>query len=104
MDDIYYATAVPVAPPLPKKQREEQIFTLPKHDACQATLNGHEIKRLKEQGYTDGLALALSQNNLAFPLRIWIIDNSGSMVCMFCVYDSFFASVLETILELSPDV
>jgi len=33
----------------------------------------------KEQGFSKGLAETLTTNNAAFPLRIWIVDNSGSM-------------------------
>ena len=34
---------------------------------------------LAEQGYTRGLAESLLKNKVAFPLSIWIVDNSGSM-------------------------
>lgn len=36
-------------------------------------------KALKDQGYTEGLAEALIKNKIAFPLSIWVVDNSGSM-------------------------
>jgi hypothetical protein len=36
-------------------------------------------KALNKQGFTTGLARSLSDNNTNFPLRIWIVDNSGSM-------------------------
>jgi len=38
-----------------------------------------QIDRLKQQGYTRGLAESIGENNDAFALRIWIVDNSGSM-------------------------
>eukprot|EP00543_Licmophora_paradoxa_P000481 CAMPEP_0202445096 /NCGR_PEP_ID=MMETSP1360-20130828/3979_1 /ASSEMBLY_ACC=CAM_ASM_000848 /TAXON_ID=515479 /ORGANISM="Licmophora paradoxa, Strain CCMP2313" /LENGTH=400 /DNA_ID=CAMNT_0049061249 /DNA_START=81 /DNA_END=1283 /DNA_ORIENTATION=+ len=38
-----------------------------------------EIERLQEQGFTKGLAETLTKNNAMFPLRIWVVDNSGSM-------------------------
>jgi len=38
-----------------------------------------QIKVLVEQGFTRGLAKSLSMNNAIFPLRIWVVDNSGSM-------------------------
>jgi hypothetical protein len=38
-----------------------------------------EIRALIEQGFTRGLAEAMTNNNAAFPLRIWVVDNSGSM-------------------------
>mmetsp|Transcript_23328 Transcript_23328/g.50586 ORF Transcript_23328/g.50586 Transcript_23328/m.50586 type:complete len:393 (+) Transcript_23328:89-1267(+) len=42
-------------------------------------LGDDQIKQLQEQGFTVGLAKALEKNNVAFPLRIWVVDNSGSM-------------------------
>jgi hypothetical protein len=35
---------------------------------------------LREQGFTVGLAKALVANSDSFAMRIWILDNSGSMV------------------------
>jgi Mg-chelatase subunit ChlD len=43
------------------------------------TLTEEAIQVLRDQGYTRGLAEALSKNKQAFPLSIWIVDNSGSM-------------------------
>jgi Mg-chelatase subunit ChlD len=37
------------------------------------------MRELKEQGFTKGLAAALSRKAVAFPLTIWVVDNSGSM-------------------------
>eukprot|EP00978_Attheya_sp_CCMP212_P043201 scaffold277877_cov24-Attheya_sp.AAC.1 len=42
-------------------------------------LDAEEMRRLKEQGFTEGLAEALALNCISFPLRIWVVDNSGSM-------------------------
>mmetsp|Transcript_14433 Transcript_14433/g.19762 ORF Transcript_14433/g.19762 Transcript_14433/m.19762 type:complete len:389 (-) Transcript_14433:331-1497(-) len=44
-----------------------------------AEINDQQLKRLKDQGYTTGLAKSLADNQKAFPLRIWVVDNSGSM-------------------------
>jgi len=38
-----------------------------------------QIKQLEEQGFTRGLAQAVGETTDVFPLRIWIVDNSGSM-------------------------
>jgi hypothetical protein len=38
-----------------------------------------EILALMEQGFPKGLAEAMTKNNAAFALRIWVVDNSGSM-------------------------
>jgi len=37
------------------------------------------IRSLTDQGFSRGLAEALAVNSAAFPLRIWVVDNSGSM-------------------------
>ena len=42
-------------------------------------LNTHTIQDLKAQGYTDGLIRALQVNKTEFPIRFWVVDNSGSM-------------------------
>lgn len=83
---LQYATAVPV--PLnheAKKKRNNSENTLSftsltNHNMVCKPISETDINRLKSQGFTSGLAEALSQNNLAFPLRVWVIDNSGSMV------------------------
>jgi len=38
-----------------------------------------EIKALIEQGFPSGLARAMNTNTASLPLRIWVVDNSGSM-------------------------
>lgn len=43
------------------------------------TLNDSQYRQLKEQGYTKGLCDALAENCNTFALRIWVVDNSGSM-------------------------
>ena len=42
-------------------------------------LGDSDIRALQEQGFTRGLAQTLTRNNAAFPLRFWVVDNSGSM-------------------------
>ena len=42
-------------------------------------LTEDQIAQLKDQGFTAGLAHALGKNNAVFPIRYWIVDNSGSM-------------------------
>jgi hypothetical protein len=50
---------------------------LPKQESQH--LDSIAMATLMEQGYTKGLAQALTVNKQAFALSIWIIDNSGSM-------------------------
>lgn len=42
-------------------------------------LNSNQMNQLRQQGFTEGMAAALSKSCSNFPLRIWIVDNSGSM-------------------------
>lgn len=43
------------------------------------TIGDAEIKALQSQGFTRGLAESLADLKTSFPLRIWVVDNSGSM-------------------------
>lgn len=42
-------------------------------------LDPNTLSQLTQQGYTTGLANALAESCNSFPLRIWVVDNSGSM-------------------------
>lgn len=48
--------------------------------ASSKVLNSSEVAALKDQGYTTGLIKSVARSNMTFPLRIWVVDNSGSMV------------------------
>ena len=70
------ATAVPIVPLKPEdsgltRSSLPQIATRP--------LDDNQIQRLVEQGFTRGLSMSLNQMKEVFALRIWIVDNSGSM-------------------------
>ena len=71
---VYHATVPPFAPSAPVATRNYQIASGKAVDVSEET-----VKILKKQGFSEGLALSLSENNTNFPLRIWIVDNSGSM-------------------------
>jgi hypothetical protein len=43
-------------------------------------LSGNETESLKDQGFTTGLISSIARSNMTFPLRIWVVDNSGSMM------------------------
>jgi len=85
------ATAVPMAPPgayadpvptqgsrptLLKGGRSKRVL-VPQPSSKQ--LSRDETAALRDQGYTDGLIKSIARSNMDFPLRIWIVDNSGSM-------------------------
>ena len=42
-------------------------------------LSEEQILELQKEGFTRGLALMVDENIDAFPLRVWIVDNSASM-------------------------
>lgn len=54
---------------LPSSRRNGEMMAVPEH----------RIQQLVDQGYTRGLAQSLAQTIKAFPMRIWVVDNSGSM-------------------------
>lgn len=52
---------------------------MPSQHASTKVLDASDVRALQSQGYTSGLIQSMSKNTLAFPLRIWVVDNSGSM-------------------------
>lgn len=88
-DHPYYVSASAVAVPLDAQttdsgnlrinlQRQRSSYALPAKNGS-TTIDENQVQRLVEQGFTSGLARSLAMNNLVFPLRIWVVDNSGSM-------------------------
>jgi Mg-chelatase subunit ChlD len=87
--DIPVAHATVVAPNAPSERNDERPLhntpeprgnkdvVLPQQ--ASKAMDKTQIRALLEQGFTRGLAEAMTQNNATFPLRIWIVDNSGSM-------------------------
>jgi len=41
-------------------------------------LSDQDIQSLKAQGFTMGLIRAMQYNTQVFPMRIWVVDNSGT--------------------------
>lgn len=73
------ATAAPSARPtgtLLKQGRSKRVL-MPAPSS--KMLNQSEISCLKDQGYTGGMIKSIARSNMTFPLRIWVVDNSGSM-------------------------
>lgn len=107
-DPDIYATAIPMPPPLTASAtvvssssqnggsrpglppRQPSNYSLPPFhqsniggreygaSTC-VPINQDQLKHLRDQGFTEGLAKALSATRLTFPLRVWVVDNSGSM-------------------------
>lgn len=70
---------VPVPVPVPISAPTAPSYGSTAAFAPTLTLDDGQLNQLRQQGYTDGLAKALVESCSSFPLRIWIIDNSGSM-------------------------
>ena len=88
------ATPIPMAPPgtvhavpvdadpvdaEPTESRPRSKRVLLSSQPSSKKLSHNEMLALKDQGYTDGLIRSIARSNMDFPLRIWIVDNSGSM-------------------------
>lgn len=77
--------AVPVAAATPavdrrtllKEGRSKRVLMT---QPSSKNLSRHEKQALKDQGYTEGLIKSIARSNMSFPLRIWVVDNSGSMM------------------------
>jgi hypothetical protein len=77
---VAHSNSIPVEgsrPTLLKEGRSKRVL-VPQPSSKQ--LSRDEKMTLRDQGYTDGLIKSIARSNMDFPLRIWIVDNSGSMV------------------------
>lgn len=89
-NDIHYATVtpVPIAPNVASAVANATL-TQPPPSTTHLKINANPVhhvdidneqrKRLIDQGYSNGLVSSLNDLQNSFPLRIWVIDNSGSM-------------------------
>ena len=73
------ATCPNVTALLHKEDIKDASLSLPTAASGNSHIKEKQIRELKDLGYTTGLANALSDMKRSFPLRIWIVDNSGSM-------------------------
>ena len=71
------AVPVPFAPSAPSAP-ERKNASYPSFNRA-GEVNPHQTSDLKKQGFTQGLIDVISSSTNYFPLRIWVVDNSGSM-------------------------
>ena len=74
-------SSAPVATARPTLALGRSNYTLPssRQLGSLSSISETQISELMKQGYTRGLAASLAQTIRTYPLRIWIVDNSGSM-------------------------
>jgi hypothetical protein len=80
-DNYVMATASPIEPMgVPMGVPNFSAPMGPNFSAAPAPdISESQLKRLVDQGFTLSLARSLNETKRAFALRIWVIDNSGSM-------------------------
>ncbi len=83
-DDIPVAIATPEfvtnhqgSQSLLSKGRSSRVLMPESYNDSAHVLREHEVQALKAQGFTMGLIHAMGRNNQTFPMRIWVVDNSG---------------------------
>ncbi|KAL3826423.1 hypothetical protein ACHAXA_011232 [Cyclostephanos tholiformis] len=78
-----YATAHANRPSLATANVSQKAsnYRLPssRRNGTLAPVTERQIQELVDQGYTRGHAVSLARTIQNFPLRIWVVDNSGSM-------------------------
>jgi len=58
---------------------EATVVGVPGAQAMASSSSAEDLSQLYNLGYPPGLVDALKQSSVRFPLRIWVVDNSGSM-------------------------
>jgi hypothetical protein len=61
----------------PKQQQPQQTFPLVTSFSTSNVMTNQSLKALREQGFPLGLAQELGNTKATYPLRFWIVDNSG---------------------------
>jgi hypothetical protein len=81
-EDLPVAMPVPMPMPMPTApgpdMNKPNSHSYPSFNRI-TDLSQNQINQLKAQGYTQGLIDVISSSTNYFPLRIWVVDNSGSM-------------------------
>lgn len=77
--DHHHQMAVPAPTMLTKGRSSRVIIPDSSGPFDQIPLGADEIRSLKSQGFTMGLINAMQRNNQVFPMRIWVVDNSGAL-------------------------
>ncbi len=85
------APITPIAPPAPTapstsmpyqhpgmQHQQSSFFVATTHQSTN-NFNQYQLNQLRDQGYTTGLSRELLLFTKTFPLRFWVVDNSGSM-------------------------
>jgi hypothetical protein len=74
-------SSTPIATARPSLSSDKSRYTLPssRQLGSLSSIPETQIAQLQKQGYTRGLATSLAQTIRTYPLRIWVVDNSGSM-------------------------
>jgi hypothetical protein len=75
----YYDPATGKVPIAMAMAFEPEPMGVPHVAATPSEIPESILKRLVDQGFTHSLARSLNETKQAFALRIWVIDNSGSM-------------------------
>jgi hypothetical protein len=75
----YYDPATGKVPVAMAMAFEPEPMSVPHVAATPSEIPESVLKRLVDQGFTHSLARSLNETKQAFALRIWVIDNSGSM-------------------------
>jgi hypothetical protein len=62
-----------------QQQQQQPVMMMTPVMVSHQPLSDRQMARLREQGYSRGLAKSLELSKKAFALHFWIVDNSGSM-------------------------
>eukprot|EP00560_Eucampia_antarctica_P007854 CAMPEP_0197825544 /NCGR_PEP_ID=MMETSP1437-20131217/2598_1 /TAXON_ID=49252 ORGANISM="Eucampia antarctica, Strain CCMP1452" /NCGR_SAMPLE_ID=MMETSP1437 /ASSEMBLY_ACC=CAM_ASM_001096 /LENGTH=376 /DNA_ID=CAMNT_0043425571 /DNA_START=47 /DNA_END=1174 /DNA_ORIENTATION=+ len=81
---LYYSTPIPILAPPNSNEFSTNQQSLLSSNYTISNDNNKEVseqamKQLMDQGFTQGLAESLAESSVNFPLRLWVVDNSGSM-------------------------